>query len=50
MTSLETRLKEATAEDSGQMLKEFLKAFFLHKSEVAVEKRPFPLNEPEWKD
>jgi hypothetical protein len=33
---LENRLAEATAEDSRQLLEEFLKAFYLDKSEVAV--------------
>jgi len=33
---LENRLKEATAEDSRQLLEEFLKAFYLDESEVAV--------------
>ncbi len=33
---LENRLKEATAEDSRQLLEEFLKAFYLDESAVAV--------------
>jgi len=33
---LENRLKEATAEDSRQLLEEFLKAFYLDESEPAV--------------
>ena len=33
---LEKRLKEAGAEDSRQLVVEFLQAFFLHQSEVAV--------------
>ena len=33
---LENRLKEATVEDSRQLLEEFLKAFYLDESEAAV--------------
>jgi hypothetical protein len=33
---LENRLKDATPEDSRQLLEEFLKSFYLDKSEVAV--------------
>jgi hypothetical protein len=37
---LENRLKEATAKDLRQLLEEFLKAFFLDDSHVAVHRRP----------
>jgi hypothetical protein len=44
---LENRLKEATAEDSRQLLEEFLKAFYLDESEVAVvDRRPSALSDP----
>ncbi len=33
--SLENRLKEANAEDSRQLLEEFLQAFYLDNSEVS---------------
>jgi hypothetical protein len=33
---LENRLKEATAEDSRQLLEEFLRAFYIDKPEPAV--------------
>jgi len=33
---LENRLKEATAEDSGQLLEEFLQAFYLDTPEGAA--------------
>jgi hypothetical protein len=45
---LENRLREATAEDSRQLLEEFLKAFYPDKSEVAVAGcRPSAPSDPE---
>ncbi len=48
---LENRLKEATAEDSRSLLEEFLRAFCLHRSDVAVVDRlPSALSYPEMEE
>jgi hypothetical protein len=44
---LENRLKEATTEDSGQILEEFLKAFYADRSEAGADKRPSAPSESE---
>jgi hypothetical protein len=48
---LENRLKEATAEDSRQLLEEFMRAFCLQESEAAVVDRgSSALSDPELKE